>query len=353
MVFFVFGFIPVLDIVLPTDDRNPTEEEHKKMVYDIRFKIPIYLAVILDWFIYAYCFYKIFCFDNGLYFNIGLTINLVVLEGVSINLSHELNHKTSFISKFFGVTALMKNLNTHFLIEHNYFHHVWVSTPKDTATSKLNQNILQFIYGSLIGGYKHGWALENERCKEKYGIALHPSNFMIYSTMMSLLFPLTGYYFFGVNGLLYQIIVGVVSSTFLEIINYIEHYGLRRRFISPTGKYENVTIRHSWNAPFRISNYLLIKLQRHSDHHENALKPYHVLASYPESPNLPQGYAVCLIVAVIPPVWFKIMNPLAEVINKGQKPTKEMLAEINQIIYKYVFLTCLITIGLSYLQCWL
>lgn len=343
MLFLLFGILPVLDIILPTDDRNPTDEEYKKLVNQIRFKIPLFLSIITDWIVYWWALNKILLESNGIFFNIGLIASLAVFEGGNINICHELNHKTSFMHKLFGVTGLVKNFIPHFIIEHNYFHHVYVSTPQDTATSKLNQPIIPFIIGSFKGSFQHSWAIENKRCIESYGTKYHYKNFMIYSTLSCLLWPLSGYYLYGMEGALIQIIVGFTSSSFLEIINYVEHYGLRRRFIAPLGKYENVTILHSWNAPFRISNYLLVKLQRHSDHHENALKPYQVLSSYPESPSLPQGYAVCLIIALIPSIWFEVMNPLVDLVKKGEKPSKELLEKINKTIYHYVFRVNLIT----------
>ncbi len=131
-----------------------------------------------------------------------------------------------------------------------------------------------------------------------------------------------------------QVSVAVMSNSTLEVINYIEHYGLKRRFISPLGKYENVTIHHSWNAPHRISNYALFKLQRHSDHHENPLKPYHLLATYDEAPTLPQGYGICIVVALLPSIWYKVMNPLVELQAKNQKPSKEILDRANSLIFK-------------------
>jgi alkane 1-monooxygenase len=103
----------------------------------------------------------------------------------------------------------------------------------------------------------------------------------------------------------------VFSIIYLEAINYLEHYGLARKRL-PNGEYEKVTIRHSWNAPHRISNYLLFKLQRHSDHHENSLKPYQTLLSLEESPELPHGYVLMIIMVFIPSVWFRIMDPLVE-----------------------------------------
>ena len=114
---------------------------------------------------------------------------------------------------------------------------------------------------------------------------------------------------FNFRGLILSWIFGFGGVLLLEIINYVEHYGLKRRRLED-GSYEKVTIRHSWNAPHRVSNYLLFKLQRHSDHHENAFKPYQTLCSYEDSPQLPQGYIACLIMAVFPKTWFSIMDPL-------------------------------------------
>jgi len=348
--FVVFGLMPLLDIILPIDERNPTESEYKKLIKQNRFKIPIYTSIITDWMLYIWGVNKLMTGDNGLFFNIGLFFAISISEGVSFNLSHELNHKTSFLSRFTGITALIKNFNCHFMIEHNYYHHIWVSTPSDYETSKFNQNVLEFIYQSMKGSYNHSWEIENKRCLETYGNKYSFNNYMIYFTLVYILFPFSGLYFYGFKGMILQIAIGIASSASKEIVAYIEHYGLKRRFISPLGKYENVTIHHSWNAPFRISNYFLIKLQRHSDHHENALKPYHVLASYNESPCLPQGYAVCLIIAMIPSIWFKIMNPLVEIYSRKEKPSKEMLDWINMIIYQYVFAVNVVTFGMMCLS---
>lgn len=120
----------------------------------------------------------------------------------------------------------------------------------------------------------------------------------------------------------YHLLVAMGSIFYLEITNYIEHYGLRRKKL-PDGNYEKVTIRHSWNASHRMSNYLLFKLQRHSDHHENSLKSYQTLCAYEDSPQLPHGYLVCFNLAVFPKVWFSIMDPLVDEYNtNSEKGTK-------------------------------
>ena len=121
-------------------------------------------------------------------------------------------------------------------------------------------------------------------------------------------------------------IMALGSVFFLESINYVEHYGLRRKE-KTDGNYEKVTIMHSWNSPHRFSNYFLFKVQRHSDHHENSLKPYQTLVSMEESPFLPHGYTVSIFMSFFPKTWFRIMNPLVDAFNnlkKGEKISEKV-----------------------------
>lgn len=113
------------------------------------------------------------------------------------------------------------------------------------------------------------------------------------------LLPYAVYLKLGGFGAFYFVAIGFVGVIFLETVNYIEHYGLERKKL-PNGQYERVNKTHSWNAPHRISNYFLFKLQRHSDHHENPLKPYQILESWETSPMLPNGYAACFLLAWFP-----------------------------------------------------
>ena len=117
------------------------------------------------------------------------------------------------------------------------------------------------------------------------------------------------FYFFSLDVMLFAIAVGVVSFLFLESINYIEHYGLRR-FKTPSGRYERVQPHHSWNSNFKIGRIVLYELTRHSDHHFKSSKKYQLLNSYEQSPTLPLGYPASILLSLIPPLWFKIMNPL-------------------------------------------
>nr|WP_321539671.1 fatty acid desaturase [Flavobacterium piscinae] len=93
----------------------------------------------------------------------------------------------------------------------------------------------------------------------------------------------------------------------LETINYIEHYGLKRKKL-PSGRYERVTEKHSWNSNHILGRIILYELTRHSDHHYKSTKEYQILECHEESPQLPYGYPTSMVLSFIPPLWFSIMN---------------------------------------------
>ena len=109
------------------------------------------------------------------------------------------------------------------------------------------------------------------------------------------------YWIFGLQSTIIHLIIAFGAIFYLEAINYIEHYGLERKKLA-NGEFEKVTIMHSWNAPHRFTNYLFFKLQRHSDHHENSMKPYQTLTSLDKSPFLPHGYTLMIFMSFFPKV---------------------------------------------------
>ena len=123
---------------------------------------------------------------------------------------------------------------------------------------------------------------------------------------------------FGWMGVVFYLGVSWMSFTTLEIINYVEHYGLHRRKL-PSGRYERTTPAHSWNSNYLLTNMALFHLQRHSDHHAFPLRRYQVLRHYDEAPQLPTGYAGMYVLALLPPLWFRVMNPRVEAYYKGEE----------------------------------
>ncbi|OMJ87116.1 hypothetical protein SteCoe_11266 [Stentor coeruleus] len=223
---------------------------------------------------------------------------------------------------------MLKSLYMHFYSEHLYGHHKYVSTPNDPATAKFGQTLYAYIPQTLKGSFINTWKRE---CKaaEKLGkspYSLH--NHFIQWLSIEAIFTFSIWCAWGWKTLGLFLFQAFLSVWMLETINYIRHYGLQRKK-QANGLYEPVTTKHSWNAPQTLQNLILLKLQRHSDHHANAYKPYQTLLSCEDSPNLPCGYAVCVLASFFPPVWFGIVNPLAEATNKQGRPNDEQMEKSN------------------------
>lgn len=246
---------------------------------------------------------------------IGFVLSVaLVTGGIGITVAHELGHKKSALERFYSKALLLTVCYMHFYIEHNRGHHVLVATPADPATATKNESFYAFWIKSVFKGYAHAWKLEADSLAKKNLPAIHWNNHMIWFAILPIAFcsVLTFALSAMADAFLWQIPVfffaqSILAFTLLELVNYVEHYGITRRELSP-GKYERVNPEHSWNASHLISNFFLFQLQRHSDHHVNAIKRYQVLKHYDESPQLPFGYPTMIMIAAIPPLWFSVMN---------------------------------------------
>jgi alkane 1-monooxygenase len=242
----------------------------------------------------------------------------LVTGGIGITVAHELGHRSEKIEQFYAKVLLMTVCYMHFFIEHNRGHHVRVATPEDPATSRYGESFYAFWWRSVKDGYLSAWHLEKERLTKKGLPFWSLKNQMIWFQLLPLIF--CGLIFLCFSFLLnrwtweipvYFFVQSVLGFSLLELVNYLEHYGMERRKL-PSGQYEKVTPIHSWNASHVVSNFLLFQLQRHSDHHAYAAKRYQVLHHHDESPQLPAGYSAMILVALVPPLWFSWMNPRLE-----------------------------------------
>jgi alkane 1-monooxygenase len=173
-------------------------------------------------------------------------------------------------------------------------------------------------------------------------------NCAVLSIVSAVLFTFAVYYFYGTQTVMFFLVESFGSIFYLEAINYIEHYGLLRKKLA-NGEYEKVTIKHSWNAPHRFSNYILYKLQRHSDHHENSYKPYQTLLSLNESPHLPHGYTLIIFLSFFPSSWFSVMDPLVEEYRKVQVGVleNEVTAKARSLVKQFAIKLGLVFVALG------
>jgi alkane 1-monooxygenase len=201
-------------------------------------------------------------------------------------------------------------LYSHFRSEHLRVHHLWVGTPRDPVTARYNEGFHRFFPRVLVQCLMSAWGAERAMLARRGLRWWNGSNpFWRYAAlqggMLVLALALGGW-----AGLGLFVVQAAVAIWQLELVNYIEHYGLTRRHLGD-GRYEHVLPRHSWNATYKASNWLLINLQRHSDHHYKPDRRFPLLQTYDEdaAPQLPLGYPVMTIAAMIPPLWKRVMNP--------------------------------------------
>jgi alkane 1-monooxygenase len=201
-------------------------------------------------------------------------------------------------------------LYSHFRSEHLRVHHLHVCTPRDPVTARYNEGFHRFFPRVLLACARSSWRAEAAMLARRGLTVWHKSNpFWRYAALQSAML-LGAFVLGGWLGLALFVAQAFTAIWQLELVNYVEHYGLTRRHLG-AGKYEHVLPRHSWNAPHLVSNWLLINLQRHSDHHYKPERRFPLLQTYSadEAPQLPYGYPVMTIAAMVPPLWKWMMNP--------------------------------------------
>ncbi len=304
-----FVLIPFLELFVPPDPSNVSEEQEAKLLASPFFDWMIYLLVPVHLFL-------LWIFLGGIG-TPGLstidTVGRITAMGLScgvfgINLAHELGHRTNAFEQFLAKIMLMTSLYMHFFIEHNRGHHKNVATDEDPSSARLNENIYSFWFRSVVQSYRSAWHLEMDKLNRKGLSFFSFQNEMLWFQIIQVILLSLVYYFFGGFTLLCFILSSIMGFLLLETVNYIEHYGLRRN--KKKLGYERVMPHHSWNSDHLVGRMMLFELSRHSDHHFQANRKYQILRHMDKSPQMPTGYPGMMLMAMIPPLWFRKMNPI-------------------------------------------
>lgn len=303
----VYGVLPLAD--RSSNPRNPAPGSERDLSENPWFRaitwvwVPIQAALLI-WALATASADRLTALELA-----GLTLSLgVTTGGIGITFAHELIHRPGRVERALGEALLGTVCYMHFAIEHVYGHHRHVGTPRDPATARLGEASYQFLPRSVFGGLHSAWRIERARLQKAGRSVWSVRNRMLGYAAIQLL--LTGIIAASAGPIGLAVFLGqaVVAVSLLELINYIEHYGLERREIAP-GRYERVQAWHSWNSSHRVSNWVLINLARHADHHLTASKRYQVLHTLDEAPQLPAGYSAMLVLALLPPLWRTVMDP--------------------------------------------
>ncbi len=234
----------------------------------------------------------------------------VVTGLTGIVYAHELIHQKDPLERALGDGLLGMVLFGHFRTKHILIHHRYVGTPVDPVTARYNEGFYHFFPRVLYQGLRGSWRLESARLAAR-GLPVRDfSNPFWRYGGWALGFLALAALIGGWAGIGLFLIQAFIAVLFLELTNYVEHYGLTRKHLG-AGKYEPVRPHHSWNSARRFTNYLLINLQRHSDHHYKPDRRYPLLQTYDASqaPQIPFGYPFLAAIALVPPVWFRLINP--------------------------------------------
>ncbi|MBL8297388.1 MAG: alkane 1-monooxygenase [Rhodanobacteraceae bacterium] len=304
---FLFGLVPLADWALGRDCHNAPDDD--ALENQLSFRLLTWLMVPawllhLAWSIHYVATLPMTWITAGLWI-----VSLGVVGGVAaINTAHELIHKSTRFEPLLGGLLLSSVIYAGFKVEHLRGHHVHVSTPRDTSSAFLGQSLYHFLPRALLGNALHAWQLEAGRLRGRGRMAWLWRNELMGWYGLSALLALSCGLAWGWKAVAAFVVQGFIAAITLEIINYIEHYGLQRRQLA-TGHYERVTHHHSWNAAQRLTNSMLFQLQRHADHHAHPRRRYQALRHYEDSPQLPAGYASMFVLALIPPLWRRVVDP--------------------------------------------
>ena len=306
--FYAFVIIPVLELLLPQDASNLGVEKRVVKQKSAFFDWMLYLNVPVVFGFLGYFLWTISNQNLALYEVMGLLFSLGVVLGVNgINVGHELGHRQQAFERLLGKLLLLPSFYMHFYIEHNFGHHAHAATKEDPATARYDQSVYSFWFTSVTRQYRSAWKLQKMLLRKGNSRFLSFENDMLWYTVFQASYLMTVWLIFGKLALLFAMGAGIVGFLLLETVNYIEHYGLIRKKL-PSGRYERVRECHSWNSNHIIGRIVLYELTRHSDHHYKSSKKYQLLDCHDSSPQMPYGYPTSMVIALVPPLWFAIMN---------------------------------------------
>src|SRR5580693_7103720 len=303
----IFGVFPLLDLLVGLDASNPPDEVIKWLEQDRYYRWCTYAFLPLQ---YAGLIFACWLWAHGglsTVDSLGLALTVAMVSGIAINTAHELGHKRASLERWLSRVALAQSGYGHFFIEHNRGHHVRVATPEDPASARLGESFYAFLPRTVIGSLRSAWGLERIRLERLGAHAWSTRNDILRAWAMTVVLYAALVAGFGFVVLPYLLIQAVLGFSLLEIVNYLEHYGLLRQR-ADDGRYQRTAPEHSWNSNSSASNVLLYHLQRHSDHHANPIRRYQALRHVDDAPQLPTGYAGMILLATVPPIWRRVMD---------------------------------------------
>ena len=300
--------IPLAELFIKPVPANMDAAEEELAKKDKTYDLLLYLIVILQ---YSLLIKFLIAMKEDVMTWQDVTGRIAVMGLLcgtfGINVGHELGHRVNRFEQTLAKALLLTSLYMHFFTEHNKGHHKRVATPEDPSSARYGEPVYTFYFRTIIFSYLSAWHIANDELKKRGKSIFSIQNEMIQFHIIQTIFLVVIFFIFSWLVLLYFIAAAFIGILLLETVNYIEHYGLQRK---PTGdgKFERAMPEHSWNSDHVIGRLMLFELSRHSDHHYLASRKYQVLRHHDNAPQMPTGYPGMMILSLMPPAWFYVMN---------------------------------------------
>jgi alkane 1-monooxygenase len=303
-----FGLIPLLDTWLGDDVANPPESVLARLEEDryYRWCTMAFLPLQYAGLVFACAQWSAGALSPAAALGLALTVGIV--GGFAINAAHELGHRKDTVERWGSRIALAQCAYGHFYVEHNRGHHVHVATPDDPASARYGESFYAFWPRTVWGSLRSALAMERARLARLGRAPWSLANEVVVGWAMTAVLFGGLVLAFGLRIAPWLLLQAVVGFTLLELVNYLEHYGLLRQRL-PDGRTERCRHAHSWDSDRIASSLFLFHLQRHSDHHTHPGRRYQALRHVDDSPRLPHGYAAMVLLALVPPLWRRVMDP--------------------------------------------
>ena len=271
------------------------------------YTVPLILSGLSQALFIAWGMYEFLALNSEPFKAIALLVLVGFTNGsIGFTVAHELMHRQNRFLQFCSSVILLTMCMPTYKLEHVYGHHIDAGTPKDGSWAPRGRSFYVFYPRALFKNFLKGWSLGAKLSVGRSGLYTKQNELIAwYVVLAGVLVALWAT--LGALAVLFFVGQAIVSSFVLELINYVQHYGLARQKL-PNGKYEPFDDRHSWDTDNNFPNMMLLNLPRHSDHHLRPHKDYVGLNSTPSSPQLPYGFVVASLMALVPPVWFKVMD---------------------------------------------
>ncbi|MCO5322937.1 MAG: alkane 1-monooxygenase [Microthrixaceae bacterium] len=304
---FIYLLIPALDAILGTDTANPPEEVVASLEADHYYRWLTYLYLPLQYISFLVGAWLFVDGAGSWVTKLAIAVSVGGVGGIGIANAHELGHKKAKVERRLSKFVLAQTAYGHFYVEHNRGHHNRVATPEDPASSRMGETFWAFLPRTVWGSLRSAWELEAKRLRAHDQRVFSWRNDVLNSWAITVVLFAAVTVWLGAAVVPFLVIQAVFGFCLLEVVNYVEHYGLLRQRLD-SGRYERCRPVHSWNSNHVASNVALYNLERHSDHHAHPTRRYQSLRHFDESPQLPNGYGLMIGLAYFPPIWRRMMD---------------------------------------------